>query len=101
MSGLATHVEWYGVLWGPALCGIPLAAGIAILRRGLFDIDVVVNRTLVYAALTIIVGGGYVLLVTAASASLRCPPQRHRLAAARHRGRRRRLPAATRVGAAS
>jgi len=64
MSGLATHVEWYGVLWGLALCGIPLAAGIAILRRGLFDIDVVVNRTLVYAALTIIVVGGYVLLVT-------------------------------------
>jgi hypothetical protein len=51
------------VLLGLTLAFIPIAAGIAILRYRLYDIDRLINRTLVYGLLTAILGLGYAATV--------------------------------------
>jgi hypothetical protein len=50
---------------------IPLSFGFAMLRNRLWDIDVLINRTLVYGALTVILTGVYVGLVIGLQALLR------------------------------
>ncbi len=46
-------LEWAGyVIFIPALIGFPISIGIAIVRYRLYDIDILINRTLVYGALS-------------------------------------------------
>jgi hypothetical protein len=46
-----------------SMCLAPVTIGIAVLRYRLYEIDRLVSRTLVYGALTVVLGGAYVGLV--------------------------------------
>jgi len=50
---------------------IPLSIGVAILRSGLYEIDIIINRTLVYGSLTATLALVYVASVVSLQAALR------------------------------
>ncbi len=53
-------LEWAGyVVVISALVGFPISIGIAMVRYRLYDIDFVINRTLVYGALTVVLVAVY------------------------------------------
>ena len=53
-----------------AFASIPIAIGIAIVRDRLYDIDRIVNRTIVYAIVTAVLAGTYTVAVITLSAVL-------------------------------
>lgn len=65
-------------LWAPAslltipiLIALPVSVAIAVLRHNLYDIDLIIRRTLVYAVLTVLLGTLYLLTVIALQALAR------------------------------
>jgi hypothetical protein len=56
------------VLWDVGMTAIPVAVTIGILRYRLFDVDLLISRTLVYGLLTVLLGAAYAGLVLAGQA---------------------------------
>jgi hypothetical protein len=54
-----------------SFAGVPIAVGVAILRYRLYDIDILINRALVYGPLTAMLGLAYVGGVVGLQATLR------------------------------
>lgn len=59
--------QWWGLLmrlcWVVSSAALPLTLSIAVLRYRLYDIDLIIKRTLVYGTMTACVAGLYVLIV--------------------------------------
>lgn len=68
-----SFTRWYtlqGVLHAVAGVAFAAAVTIAVCRYRLYDIDVIINRTLVYLLLSGIIAGGYIAIVTGAGAAV-------------------------------
>lgn len=61
------HTVWYDLIIGVVMIGFPTTIGVAIFKYRLYDIDLLINRTLVYGALTVTVVALYVLIVAGSS----------------------------------
>ena len=56
------------VFWDVGMTAIPVAVAVGILRYRLFDVDLLISRTLVYGLLTVVLGAAYAGLVLAGQA---------------------------------
>jgi hypothetical protein len=56
---LAGFVPSNALIWTVPLLGLPIAVGGAMLRYRLYDIDLVINRTLVYGSMTAVLAATY------------------------------------------
>ncbi|HEV2122393.1 MAG TPA: histidine kinase, partial [Chloroflexota bacterium] len=63
LIALDTLIRLPSPVVGLYLVCIPAAVGIAILRHNLYDIDLIINRTIVYGGLTGAVAGVYIFVV--------------------------------------
>jgi len=58
-------VVWWPVVFPLTITTIPIAVGVAVLRYRLYDIDLLINRTLVYGSLTAVLVLAYIAGVAA------------------------------------
>ena len=59
-----------GLVFGVELIALPVSVGIAVLRYRLYEIDVIIRRTLVYGALSVLLAGTYAATVIGLQALL-------------------------------
>jgi hypothetical protein len=64
-------VSWAWSAWPLVVTGIPLAIGVAILRYHLYEIDLIIRRTIVYGALSVLLALAYWLSVLVLQRALR------------------------------
>jgi hypothetical protein len=65
---------WMALLQNAVLmsyAGVPIAVGVAVLRYRLYDIDLIINRALVYGFVTVLLAAAYVGSVGGLQAALR------------------------------
>jgi signal transduction histidine kinase len=64
VAGISDAAWGLPVVWLIAVAALPVAVGVAIMKYGLYQIDPLINRSLVYGGLTAAVLGVYVSAVT-------------------------------------
>jgi signal transduction histidine kinase len=74
-TSVALWTAWTPIHYAPALAVplLPLAVCVAIVRQHLYDIDLVISRTVAYGALTGVLGGTYGAVVLAVGALVSSP----------------------------
>jgi len=80
LPGAAGHIATYAVF--ATFAAVPIAIGVAMLRYRLYDFDQIVRRTLVYGAVTVLLGAAYAGGVLALQAAFSPLTQNNSLAIA-------------------